>query len=56
MLRVNRLNGFTVAVSENRYLTQIAKRSILSDDVRSVLGVLVPILEDIVGLDSLAAA
>jgi HAD superfamily phosphoserine phosphatase-like hydrolase len=49
MLHVNRLDGLTVAVSENRFLTPIARRTILSDDVLSVL---VPVLEDIVGLDS----
>jgi HAD superfamily phosphoserine phosphatase-like hydrolase len=51
MLHVNRLDGHTVAVSENRFLTPIARRTILSDDVLSVL---VPVLEDIVGLDSVA--
>jgi 2-hydroxy-3-keto-5-methylthiopentenyl-1-phosphate phosphatase len=49
MLHVNRLNGLTIAVSENRYLTQIAKRTVLSDDAVSVL---VPILEEIVGMDA----
>jgi 2-hydroxy-3-keto-5-methylthiopentenyl-1-phosphate phosphatase len=49
MLHVNRLDGLTVAVSENRFLTPIAQRTVLSDDVLSVL---VPILEEIVGLDS----
>jgi 2-hydroxy-3-keto-5-methylthiopentenyl-1-phosphate phosphatase len=49
MLHVNRLDGLTVAVSENKFLTPIARRTILSDDVLSVL---VPVLEDIVGLDS----
>jgi HAD superfamily phosphoserine phosphatase-like hydrolase len=49
MLHVNRLDGLTVAVSENRFLTPIARRTILSDDVLSVL---VPVLEDIVGLDA----
>src|SRR5205807_1493927 len=49
MLHVNRLNGMTIAVSENKYLAQIAKRSVLSDDAVSVL---VPILEDIVGMDA----
>ena len=48
MLHVNRLDGLTIAVSENRYLTQIAKRAILSEDA---LGVLVPIMEDILGWD-----
>src|SRR5947207_10210469 len=45
---VNRLNGLTIAVSENKYLAQIAKRSVLSDDAVSVL---VPILEDIVRME-----
>src|SRR2546429_5918370 len=49
MLHVNRLNGLTIAVSENKYLAQIAKRTVLSDDAVSVL---VPILEDIVGMDA----
>ena len=49
MLHVNRLNGMTIAVSENKYLAQIAKRTVLSDDAVSVL---VPILEEIVGMDA----
>lgn len=48
MLHVNRLGGLTVAVSENNYLTPIARRTVLSDDALSVM---VPILEEIVGLD-----
>lgn len=44
MLHVNRLDGLTIAVSENKYLTPIAKRTILSENAASVL---VPILEDI---------
>jgi phosphoserine phosphatase len=51
MLHVNRLNGLTIAVSENKYLAQIAKRTVLSDDAVSVL---VPILEDIVGMNATA--
>lgn len=50
MLHVNRLDGVTIAVSENRYITQIARRTILSDDV---LTVAVPILEEVLGWDSL---
>lgn len=50
MLHVNRLDGLTVAVSENKFITQIARRTILGDDA---LGVLVPILEDIVGWDGM---
>jgi hypothetical protein len=46
MLHVNRRDGFTIAVSENKYLVPIAKRTVLSDDAMSVL---VPILEEIVG-------
>jgi HAD superfamily phosphoserine phosphatase-like hydrolase len=46
MLHVNRLDGFTIAVSENKYLTPIARRTILSDDASSVL---VPMLEDLFG-------
>ena len=49
MLHVNRQDGFTVAVSEAKHIAQIAKRSVLSDDALSVL---VPVLEDIVGWDS----
>ena len=50
MLHVNRLDGLTIAVSENPFITQIAKRTVLSDDA---LGVLVPILQDIVGWNSM---
>ncbi|HEY7182129.1 MAG TPA: haloacid dehalogenase-like hydrolase [Blastocatellia bacterium] len=47
MLHVNRRDGFTVAVSENKYIAPIAKRSILSEDALSPL---VPVLEEIVGI------
>lgn len=47
MLHVNRCDGFTVAVSENKYLTPIARRTILSEDALSPL---IPVLEEIVGL------
>src|SRR5215813_7835680 len=43
MLHVNRLDGLTIAVSENRYITSVASRTVLSEDALSVL---VPILED----------
>ena len=49
MLHINRLDGLTISVSENKNLTEIAKRTVLSDDALSVL---VPILEDIAGYDS----
>jgi 2-hydroxy-3-keto-5-methylthiopentenyl-1-phosphate phosphatase len=48
MLHVNRRDGFTVAVSENKYLTPLAQRSILSEDALSPL---IPVLEEIVGWD-----
>ncbi|NOT64002.1 MAG: haloacid dehalogenase-like hydrolase [Acidobacteria bacterium] len=47
MLHVNRRDGYTIAVSENKYLTPIARRAILSDDALSPM---IPILEDLVGL------
>ncbi len=46
MLHVNRYDGLTIAVSEAKYISQIAKRTVLSDDALSVI---VPILEDIAG-------
>lgn len=49
MLHVNRRDGFTIAVSEAKYIAPIARRTVLSDDV---LGVLVPVLEDIAEWDS----
>jgi phosphoserine phosphatase len=48
MLHVNRRDGFTIAVSENRHIAPIAKRSVLSTNA---LGVLIPILDEIVGWD-----
>jgi HAD superfamily phosphoserine phosphatase-like hydrolase len=48
MLHLNHRDGFTIAVSEAQLVTPIARRTILSDDALSVL---VPILEDVVGLD-----
>jgi hypothetical protein len=41
MMHVNRLDGLTIAVSENKYINQIAQRTVLSDDALSVL---VPVL------------
>ncbi len=48
MLHVNRRDGFTIAVSEAKNVVQIAKRTVLSDDA---FGVVVPILEEIIGWD-----
>ncbi len=47
MLHVNHLDGLTIAVSENKHIANIAKRTVLSDDA---LGVAIPILEEIIGL------
>ncbi len=46
MLHVNRCDGLTIAASEARHITQIARRTVLSEDALSVL---VPLLEEIVG-------
>jgi len=46
MLHVNQHNGLTIAASEAREVSQIARRTILSDDA---LAYLVPILEELVG-------
>ena len=47
MLHVNARDGFTIAVSESKHVSQIAQRTVLST---SALGVLAPILERVVGL------
>jgi phosphoserine phosphatase len=44
MLHVNRGDGLTIAVSQAKHITEIAKRTVISDDALSVL---VPILEDV---------
>ncbi|PYV51719.1 MAG: haloacid dehalogenase [Acidobacteria bacterium] len=46
MLHTNVRDGYTIAVSEARHVSQVAKRTILST---SALAVLAPILEDIAG-------
>ena len=46
MLHVNNRGGFTIAVSENKQLARIAKRTVLSDDAFSVT---VPLLEQELG-------
>src|SRR5262252_3230466 len=46
MLHTNARDGYTIAVSEAKHVSQVAKRTVLST---SALAVLVPILEDIVG-------
>jgi hypothetical protein len=49
MLHVNSREGYTIAVSEAKFLGRIAKRTVLSD---SALSVLIPILEDILKWNS----
>jgi predicted HAD superfamily phosphohydrolase len=46
MLHVNSRDGLTIAVSESRHVSQIAKRTVLST---SAFAVLAPILEDVAG-------
>src|SRR5678816_1012932 len=48
MLHVNRCDGLTIAASEARLISQIARRTVISDDALSVL---IPILEEICGYD-----
>lgn len=48
MLHVNVRDGFTIAVSEAKHVSQVAKRTLLSSSAFSVLA---PILEDVVGLE-----
>lgn len=48
MLHVNRRDGYTIAVSDHRFITPIAKRATLSDDALSPL---IPVLEDIIGIN-----
>lgn len=49
MLHVNRGEGLTIAASEARHISQIARRTVISDDALSVL---VPVLEEIGGYDA----
>lgn len=46
MLHVNVRDGFTIAVSEAKHVSQVARRTVLSSSAFSVLA---PILEDVVG-------
>ncbi|MCU1299290.1 MAG: hypothetical protein JWO91_3568 [Acidobacteriaceae bacterium] len=50
MLHVNVREGFTIAVSEAKHVSQVAKRTILSSNA---LAVLAPILEDVLGWERL---
>jgi hypothetical protein len=46
---VNNHDGFTIAVSENRQLAQIAKSTVLSDNAFSIM---VPILDQVLGWET----
>jgi HAD superfamily phosphoserine phosphatase-like hydrolase len=46
MLHVNNRDGFTIAVSENKHLARIAKRTVLSDNAFSIV---LPMLQHIAG-------
>jgi 2-hydroxy-3-keto-5-methylthiopentenyl-1-phosphate phosphatase len=49
MLHVNRGDGLTIAVSQAKHITEIARRTVISDDALSVL---VPIMEEVAGYTS----
>ena len=49
MMHVNQYDGLTIAVSEAKFITRVAKRTVLSDNAMSVL---VPVLEDVLHWDS----
>ena len=49
MMHVNHHDGLTIAVSEAKFITRVAKRTVLSDNAMSFL---VPVLEEVLGWDS----
>jgi len=49
MMHVNQYDGLTIAVSEAKYITRVARRTVLSDNAMSVL---VPVVEDVLRWDS----
>jgi phosphoserine phosphatase len=49
MMHVNQHDGLTIAVSEAKFITRVAKRTVLSDNAMSVL---VPVLEEVLRWDS----
>jgi predicted HAD superfamily phosphohydrolase len=49
MMHVNQYDGLTIAVSEAKYITRVARRTVLSDNAMSVL---VPVLEKMLQWDS----
>jgi 2-hydroxy-3-keto-5-methylthiopentenyl-1-phosphate phosphatase len=49
MMHVNQYDGLTIAVSEAKFITRVARRTVLSENAMSVL---VPVLEDVLHWDS----
>src|ERR1700737_4898285 len=49
MMHVNQYDGLTIAVSEAKFITRVAKRTVVSDNAMSVL---VPVLEEVLRWDS----
>ena len=49
MMHVNQHDGLTIAVSEAKYITRVARRTVLGDNAMSVL---VPVLEEVLRWDS----
>lgn len=49
MMHVNQYDGLTIAVSEAKFITRVARRTVLSENAMSVL---VPVLEDVLRWDS----
>jgi 2-hydroxy-3-keto-5-methylthiopentenyl-1-phosphate phosphatase len=49
MMHINQYDGLTIAVSEAKFITRIARRTVLSDNAMSVL---VPVLEEVLRWDS----
>lgn len=49
MMHVNQYDGLTIAVSEAKFITRVAKRTVLS---ASAMSVLVPVLEKVMNWNS----
>ncbi len=49
MMHVNQYDGLTIAVSEAKFITRVARRTVVSDNAMSVL---VPVLEEVLRWDS----
>jgi len=49
MMHLNQYDGLTIAVSEAKFITRVARRTVLSDNAMSVL---VPVLEEVLHWDS----